>query len=190
MSKIGKLTMLVLGLVLVLGIAGCSNPDGEGAKVVDCSASAATKPAEPAKQGTRENPLPLGTTAKIGDWDVTVTKVNTDAGAVVKKANEFNEAAKSGNKYVVATAKAKYTGTESGTFWVDMSAKFYGSGGNTFDTASVVLPNPIADTGETFPGAEVTGDMVFEVPANQIDGGAIIIEASFIDGSRTFWAVK
>lgn len=191
MNKFSKILVCILGMALVLSLAGCGNPDGEGANVVKTgSGGAETQEAEAPKQGTRENPLPVGSTAKIGSWEVTLNSVNLDATAAIKKANEFNEAPPAGSKYVMANITAKYIGEESGTFWADMSYKFYGSGGNTFDTASVVVDKSIADAGETFPDASVTGNLAFQVPADQLEGGAIILEESFTSESRTFFAVK
>lgn len=191
MNKYSKALICILGMALAFGLVACSDPDGEGATVVsEGSGAGESQEAEAPKQGTRENPLPVGSTAKIGSWEVTLVSVNLDADAAVKKANEFNEAPADGNKYVMANVTAKYVGEDSGTFWADMSYKFYGSGGNTFDSASVSVDNSITDAGETFPDASVAGNLVFEVPVDQLEGGAIIFEETFTDGSRTFFAVK
>lgn len=192
--------LVVLGLLLVLGVAGCNSADGTGAEVVsDESEDASVDEAEPASEeadaiGTRQNPLPVGTTAKVGSWEVAVTEVNTNANDVVAQANTFNEPPVEGSQYVLVTVNAKYVGDESGTFWVDMSYKFYGSGGNTFDSGGesmAVAPNPISDAGETFPDASISGNIVFEVPADQLEGGAIIMEESLsFDDTRTFFAIQ
>lgn len=153
-----------------------------------------TKSSQPAARtaGTREKPIPLGASARVGDWDVTVMKVADNANSAVNKANEFNEKPAAGNQYVMVTVQAKYVGDKSGTFWADSTVKFYGSSGNTFDTASVVAPNQLSDTGETFPNAAVEGNLVFAVPSAQIAGGSVIIEPSFSmdDNGRAFFALN
>jgi len=190
------LLVALLAVLMVAGVVGCSSSDGTGAEVVtgDSNEEPAGESEAPAAEeapGTRTNPLPLGTTAKVGDWEVTIKEVNTNANDVIAAANQFNDPPAEGSQYVLATVDAKYVGAESGTFWVDMSYKFYGSGGNTFDESMAVSPNPISNAGETFPGATISGDMVFEVPSDQIEGGAIIMEPSFsFDDTRVFFDIK
>lgn len=191
----GKRIALLLVIVALLAsfmMVGCSSADGSGAEVV--TGESGTAPAEgdgEAAAGTREAPLALGTTAKVGDWEVTVTEFNPDAAALLKQENQFNEDPAAGNVQVMVGIKAKYVGAESGTFWTDMSYKFYGPGGNTFDSAFLVTPNDITDTGETFPNAEVAGNLTFEVPADQVEGGSLILESAFsMEDTRTFFAVK
>lgn len=188
--------VVMLALLVVVGVAGCGSSDGTGAEVVsgDSPQQETEAAAEADAPGTRTNPLPVGTTAKVGDWEVTVTAVNTNANDAIAAANQFNDPPVAGSQFVLVTVDAKYAGEESGTFWVDMSYKFYGSGGNTFDSGGqsmVVPPNPLSDAGETFPGAAVSGNMVFEVPTDQIEGGAIIMEGSFsFDDTRVFFALN
>ncbi len=189
---------LLLLATLLLTAAGCSSADGDGAEIVEPGDNAAAadegESTEAPAAGTRENPLPLGTTAKVGDWEITVASVNLLANDAVAQANQFNSPPVAGSQYVMAALTAKYVGADSGTFWTDMSAKFIGSAGNTFDqggSSYAVVPTPITDTGETFPGASVSGNLVFEVPSDQVEGGALILEESIsFDDTRTFFAVK
>ncbi len=190
--------VLMLGLVPAFSLVGCGPADGSGADVVteDPVETEAPEPAEEETAddavGTRQNPLPIGTTAKIGDWEVKVTEVNLDADELILATNEFNDPPSEGNRYVLADLEAKYVGDESGDFVWDMMYKFYGSGGNTFDGTDTfaVSPNPIHDAGETFPGASISGDVLYEVPIDQIEGGAIIMEALMLSDTRVFFAVE
>lgn len=201
MSKV-KIRMASSWMALLLVATGCTGPaDGSGGTVIEKDQPAAAQPDETAdesplaeeevKPGMREDPLPVGSTALIGDWEVSVVSVNTDAGKDVARANEFNDPAPDGSRFVLVNLEGKYTGNESGTFWTDVSYKILGSKGNTFETfdASVVSPNPIMDTSEAFPGATVSGDFVVAVPVDQIEGGAIILEEVW-GGSRTFFALQ
>jgi len=203
---------ILLALLLVFGVA-CTggSADGEGADVVTDSeeADAATEEvaetesddaategvaeteSDDAVVGTRQNPLAVGTTARVGDWEVKVTEVNLSADAAIAAENQFNDPPADGSVYILVGLEASYAGEESGTFWVDMMYSYYGSGGNTFDSAMAVEPNSISDAGETFPGASVTGNLVFEVPIDQVSGGALILEESFsFDETRVFFAVE
>lgn len=211
MRKAAILVPLLVAFALVtIGVGCASSADGTGATVVTTGTpkastegvgapqATATTEALPTTEattlGTRENPLPLGTTAKVGDWEVTVAKVTLNANEVVAKANEFNKPPVDGSQYVLVGLSGKYVGEKSGTFWVDMMEKFLGGAGNTFDSGGetfAVPPDPMSDAGETFPGASVSGNIIFEVPTDQIEGAALIVEQTFnLDDTRTFFAVK
>lgn len=190
--------VLMLIIALVLSLVGCGPADGSGADVVSEDPVEAEAP-EPTEEettedavGTRQNPLPIGTTAKIGDWEIKVTEVNLDADEVILATNEFNDPPSDGSRYVLVDLEANYVGDESGDIAWDMLYKFYGSGGNTFDGTDTYAasPNPIYEAGETFPGASVSGDVLYEVPIDQIEGGALIIEALLLDDTRVFFAVE
>lgn len=201
MSK-AKMSLAACLLALLLVATGCTGPaDGSGATVIEKDPPAASEQHDTAddspvdeeevQPGMRETPLPVGSTALIGDWEIKVVSVDTDADEEVAKANEFNSPAPDGSRFVLVNLEGTYTGDESGTLWADITYKILGSKGNTFDTFDVfiVSPNPIADAGEAFPGATVAGDFVVAVPVDQIEGGAIILEEGW-GGSRTFFALQ
>lgn len=195
MRRLLIVLVLVMGLVVSLGLGGCGPADGSGAEVVPEEDGTTTEQpaAEEPAVGTRENPLPLGTAAKVGSWEVKITEVNLNANEVIASTNEFNDPPGEGNQFVLVSVEGTYVGEESGTFWDDMSWKYFGTAGNTFDIsdAMAVSPNPIFKAGEAFPDASVAGDILFEVPTDQVEGGAIIMEESMsFDDTRVFFATE
>ena len=197
--------MRVAAALLLVGLCcGCTvePSDGDGARLVPSAGAPgsdspqATAPSDESeaapKVGTRQNPLPLGTAAAVGSWNLKVTSVNLNAAAEVAKENQFNDPPPPGATFIMIGLAATRTGDESGTFWVDMTTKFLGSQGNTFDDSCGVIPKDISDEGETFPGANVAGNLCFAVPSNQIAGGSLLVESSFSlsNGDRTFFALK
>ena len=152
----------------------------------------ATTTTKAAVVGTRQNPIPIGTLAQCGDWKVKVTGATLDAWDIVKTENQFNDPPADGNQYVLVSVEATYEGSESGTFWIDVSSKFLGSGGNTYDAATVVAPDSVMNAGEVFPGASVSVTLPFEVPSAQVSGGALILgpSFSFSTSDRLFFAVE
>ena len=167
-----------------------------GVKLVDAGTDAQTPDTTPTAAqssavGSKDNPVPLGTEQQVGDWAVTVTKYTPDATAAVMKANEFNDEPEAGETYVLVALSARYTGEESGTFWLDTSYKFLGKSGNTFDEPFAFAPEPISDAGETFPGASVFGNLLYQVPTDQAAGGLLIMEPSFsFDEARAFFVLQ
>ncbi len=144
--------------------------------------------ADDAALGTRDNPAPFGATARIGDWEVTLLALDLDGEERVLAENMFNDAAPDGSRYVLIEVEAAYVGTDSGDPFWDLSWKLVGNRGNTFDDSCGVIPDPLRDGGETFPGGVVTGNVCVVAPDDQLPGGTVIVEGLFRE-SRTFFAL-
>lgn len=141
--------------------------------------------------GTRENPHPVGTTADLGDWQVSVEATIPDGTAAVAEANEFNPVPQDGHEYVVAPVVATFSGDETGMAWLDLSIEFVSAAGNTYDGFCGLMPDDLTMQGEQFPGATVEGSVCAEVPADQIDGGVWrVTEALTLDQSTAFFATS
>ena len=154
--------------------------EGDGAQV----------PARAGELGTRENPIPLGQEAQVGPWKVKVADVTVQHHDFVLDHNQFNDAPEAGKQYVLITVEATRTGEDAAAFWVDMYYLFVGDGGNTFDSGFAVAPDSISDTGEAYKGASVSGNLVFQVPSDQVAGGALRLEESFsFEDTETFFAI-
>lgn len=227
MKKFRTATAALALTVLLLG-CGSTDPDGEGADVVDAteptagdaSPESTTPPpatedepseAEPseaeseageAAEGTRENPLPLGTRAMVGDYEIAVTEAVLDATQQNLDNNEFNEAPPEGTQYVLVSLEGKYVGEDSGDPGIDLMWKMLGPGNNTFDSLwqpddapddfypSCTL-DTMYDTREVFPDGEWTGKICILMPSDQVEGSSVIIEAfSLGETDRTFWAIQ
>jgi hypothetical protein len=124
---------------------------------------------------------------------VTIVSVNVDATDLVLAENQFNDEPTDGRSFVIWTIEATYTGSESGTAWIDLSWKLVGSGGNSFgdgfeDTCGVI-PDDLFNKGETFAGGVVTGNVCVSAEVEQLDGATILVEELF-GGSRTFFAIS
>ena len=182
-----------------------ADPDGatedtdDGAKETDMSSDAteaeATADADEEALGTRDNPLPVGTRIEMGDWTLAVTEVTLDATEQVMAENEFNDPPVEGRQFVLFEVDAAYGGEESGTAWLDFSWAIVGSAGNTFGTAMEdycgVIPDSLDNTGETYPGGNVSGNVCVSVASDQVDGATIRIEETFsFDDTRAFYALN
>lgn len=163
----------------------------------DADAPTTGKTDQPAaKPGSRAKPIPSGSTAHVGPWDVKVHTTDLNATAAVLATNQFNEKPVSGRRFVMATVTTTYTGTKSGTPWTDLSFNFAGAKGNTYGTGDQdycgVIPDDLSDTGELFTDAKVKANVCVAVPADQISGGAWMVEEalSIGDNSRVFLATN
>lgn len=191
-----RVALTLLALVLSFNIAGCSSSDEADKKVAGGDSTAATPgqddSAEEADAGTQENPLPLGTLVEVGPWEVTVTEVNTDADDVIAAADASNKPPVSGSQFVLVGVSAKYLGGASGGFGTDMQYMFYGSKDLTFRNGGwtdTVAPDPITETAAVAVGESVSGNLVFEVRSDQVEGGTVMIERTTED-IRSFFAIE
>lgn len=196
-----KLSILVAAASMAL-LAGCEQgpAEGSGAKVIDDDSDVASngevaEKSEDAALGTRDNPLAIGTKIEMGDWKLAVKKVALDATDQIKKENQFNDPPAKGRQFVMFQVEATYSGSESGDAMTDFSWAIVGGKGNTYGTGSKdycgVIPNPLDETGETFPDGTVSGNACVSVPASQLDGGTIRIEEFLsLEDTRAFYALK
>jgi hypothetical protein len=144
--------------------------------------------------GTRDNPLEIGTRIEMGDWTVAVTDVELHATEAVIAENQFNDPPVDGRQFVMFSVDATYEGDDSGQAWIDFSWAIVGGAGNTFgsgmDDYCGVIPDPLDDTGETFPGGEISGNVCISVAADQLEGATIRVEELIsFDDTRAFYAL-
>jgi hypothetical protein len=109
-----------------------------------------------------------------------VLEINPDAWSIIRAENMFNDPPAEGRQFVLVRVWVSYVGPKSGTPWLDLSFRYLGSDGNTYgngmaDSAGVI-PRPLIDIGEQFPGASAEGNVSWSVPATAISGGVIIVE--------------
>lgn len=196
--------LLTAGLVLFACDAGPASGSGDTIVASDPAQTAVPQAPAPAPSppvqpepapsaeasvlGTRENPAPFGATALIGDWEITLLAADTDAESRVLAGNMFNDPAGDGFRYVVIEVSAQYVGSDSGDPFWDLSWKLLGNRGNTFDESCGVIPDPLLDGGETFPGGVVTGNICVKAAEDQLAGSTVIVEGLFRE-SRTFFAL-
>lgn len=120
-------------------------------------------------QGSRSNPVEMGSTISSSNWEVTVDSFNPNATDAVLSANEFNEAPSDGNSYALAEVTVTYTGDESEAPWAGITFAYVTEEGNTVDAYDTlaVAPGPnFSDIGELYAGATDSGNVLFEIPQN------------------------
>lgn len=131
----------------------------------------------------------VGDQVQIGDWSVVVTDVTQDATEVLLAESELNDPPVDGRQFVLVTVDTTYTGTATGTAWVDLTLGLDGADGVTYsggvDDFCGILPNSLSDQGEQGPGETATGTVCAALPADQVVGSTLGLELFLgADGER------
>jgi hypothetical protein len=144
-----------------------------------------------AEAATETAPVPLGTPATLGDYQVRVDGVELNGNATVAAANQFNEAPT--GQYVVVTVTATYQGATEGDPGFDISAVYNGTDSRQYSDSecSASLPQDAMDAPTLNPGGTATFQFCMDVPAAAVAGGSLFMEPmmSFED-ERVFFAVQ
>lgn len=169
--------------------------NNEGDSGADPDEEAATEPAEQGapsvEEGTRDNPLTLGTTVESGDWEVTVNSVELDATDTLMSENTFNDAPAEGNVYIMAEVAATYIGSNPEGETPYVSVEYVSSGGNSFAShdSMVVTPNDFDSLETLYEGASTSGNIAMEVPQEDLESGTLRVSPGLF-GDAVFYAVQ
>ena len=144
---------------------GDETPDPDPAEPSDDPGEPDTPdaPAPGAGEGTRDNPLPIGTEVTMGDWKV---KLDTpkDGTKIIADENQFNDPPQDGLEFYIIPTSATYLGNESAYVWSDVTVKFVGDDGRTYSGYCGVFPDSITDVDELYNGGVAEGNLCAEVP--------------------------
>ena len=129
----------------------------------------------------------IGELVSVGTWDVRVTKVVKDANEILANPNFYNDQPR--NQFVLITYEATYTGSaRTADVFFDLTWSFTSSTSKVFDTSVQTTP---ADNQEwpyeARSGGTVKQQVVFDIPADTIEGGILTVEA-YDDSFDTVYA--
>jgi hypothetical protein len=131
------------------------------------AAPAPPPPPPPAPGSVRAVPLPLVTQAAVANWKVTVNSVTFDDWSAIEAANEFNDPPPAGWSDVVISLTMVYTGSSTGTPWLDNDLNVVGASNVAYPDSAHdcgVPPSPsLLDFNSVFPGGSVTGNVCIQV---------------------------
>lgn len=149
-----------------------------------------TTPAPPL--GTRENPFALGTPLVSEEGlTIVVNGVNFDSAAAIAAENQFNEPAPPGSRFAVINYTITNGTEESVNTLFAVSVGMVGSANRQYDGANAfceaVIPQPMSDGGDLFPGGTFTGNDCLVVPEPEVlDGSLLLTFAIGFSGEEVF----
>jgi hypothetical protein len=141
---------------------------------------------------SRNNPLALGETVTVGDYQLRVIAVNTDAEAIVLEENMFNEPAGPGMVMVMATIELTYIGPdESNMFDLSYEAIAGNVGYASYEASCGVVPNESWEMPTLYTGATGVFNECWVLPAEYADSVVMSVEElmSWDDDTQRFLAL-
>jgi hypothetical protein len=123
---------------------------------------------------------------RISSFEISIDQVLPDAWPLVQKANRFNRAPDDSFRYLGAKVTMRYfTGPSDDAFQVsDTDFKLIGDDKMLRQTVSIIPPEPRL-SGSIYPGATVSGYLIYEVPKNETSQ-VLLFETNF-NGERGVW---
>ncbi|WP_156253081.1 hypothetical protein [Pseudactinotalea terrae] len=148
--------------------------DTQESESTEAAEAETTEP--PAEVGTRQNPATVddvGTfSTGVGDEiRVTLGAATWDANAIVAGENQFNDPPADGMVFVILPVTVGYTGPDSVLPWIDIDITYLAGNGRSYEQAYGVIPEDLSDVADIYDGGTATGNVLFEVPADQVPGG-------------------
>lgn len=139
-----------------------------------------------AEEGTRSNPYPIGTEVGNEEWTIVLGDPR-ESGDEIQAENRYNDPADDGFEYYIVPMTATYTGDETGQAAWDLTVRFVGSDGVTYDDRCGTIPDPIRDVGELYEGGVAEGNVCLTVPAGA--GGLWTVTAGWV-GEPVFFVAE
>ena len=169
-------------------------PTTEASTTTSSSTTTTTAPTTtttaPPAGASLDSPVRVGEVVQVGEWRIRVAEVTPQANDAVAAENQFNDPPAEGRQYFMARIEGTYTGSESSNFWLDMNLKAVGPSNVAYegmDASCGVIPDAIDDTGETFPGGSVSGNVCWSVSSDDAAGLVMIVEETFtMEDTRSF----
>lgn len=147
---------------------------GEAAESAESDAAPRDETAEEATEddsgsdeaGGRENPLTLGETAVVDDWEVTIHDVTFDADEQIAAESPVNDSAPEGSSYALIDAEITYTGDGSSTSLLDVGIAYVADSGETHSWTDqfVLTPDELDRSQELYTGGTARGNVAIAVP--------------------------
>ena len=134
--------------------------------------------------GSRQIPVPFGTSLEIGNedsverWEVTVIDSEVDATRLILDESTYNERPGQGNQFYLARLRARYLGADSATFDGRYRLRTLGDSGvvyTTFEDSCGAIPDEISDR-ELFAGGTVEGNVCWKITSGDANSLVMFLE--------------
>jgi len=168
------------------GVAHCTT--GRVRVVATQPAPAPPTSSPPAVGTTRDNPIPVGTSAAVGDWQIVVQSVTPDGWPMIHANDEYTSPPPAGSQDFIAAIQATYTGPGSGRVGDRLSAVGPSAVGyDAWDCGTV--PNELPFSTEVFHGGTISGNVCWQVAAGDADALVMYSDPDFDSARRVYFSL-
>lgn len=141
-------------------------------------------------ESSRTAPLPMGTTAQVGDYEVTVLSATPNAYDAIMAENQFNEQPAANNQFFMVRVSVTYVGNETGMPSVDLNFQAVGDaniGYTTYNNFCGVIPDDSMVLSELFPGGSAEFNVCWEITSSDQDSLVMYVEPLFSFNADPVW---
>lgn len=190
--------LFVLMIVALTIIAAVAPKDSATSTTVSGAAAPGDEGSDGAPAGpgaTKDNPAPIGTTVEVAkDWSFTINAVDLDANAEMLKGNMFNKPQVDGNRFISVNATIRNGSDKPGMALGQLKIGALPPSGvrvdQTYMTAGIKAIDPSA---QLQPGAQITGEIIFELDPADIPNTVVLVEPQFtldVNEDQRFFAIQ
>lgn len=143
-----------------------------------------------AQSSTRGNPVPLGQTARVGDYEVTVLSAVANANDVVGNQSIYLEPVAPGNQYYVVTLSTTYVGAATGNPSFEFDYQAVGASNSSYSALTNscgMLNNDFLGLTEQFPGATAESTVCWQVESDDADSLVMYIDSILDFNGHSVW---
>lgn len=141
--------------------------------------------------GSREHPLPLGSTLQTSKWDVTINSVDFHATDKVLAENDSNEVPASDETYIMVNATVKYKGDDPEGATPEVVMEYVTPQGTAVDGWHniALAPDDLDILPTIYKDGTASGNLAYLVPATNVEDGVLAINPD-TDSAKRFVKVK
>jgi hypothetical protein len=149
----------------------------EASTTTTSTTEAATTTTVTQSDGTFDDPVPAGEWHRVGDVDIVVLAVDTDATDEVLAASQFNSEPEPGNRFVTWRVGVTNAGGESMSAVGEVLFSVVGPSAVAYDAGADcgVVPDGLDRFRDVFPGGSLEGNLCWEVSDD--DAGSLVFLA-------------
>jgi hypothetical protein len=157
------------------------------------STPAPTSPENPTPMpvGSRNNPVPFGEAAEVGNWRVKVLSTTPNATDVVLSENRFNDPPEAGHQFYMANIEVTYIGPDSAMIYLALTLRAIGESAVGYNARCGVVPGKLENLQEIFTAGTIRGSVCWQVRTTDVNSLVMYIEPGFsLQRERVFMSLR
>ena len=138
--------------------------------------TATPRPTQAPIVGTRENPIPLGSSVSYPEWNVSVAGFTSNGNELIASSSTYYAPPDSEHVYVLVEVRGTYTGTGVGGMYRDLNYYMVGQSNRIHEIKTGLgYYDGLYRHPRVFQGGTVAGSLAFMVPSNEVSSLLLIV---------------